>query len=85
MELLGNEFYTKCKFDENAIFRQKETLHYLSEQISTFIHRKPKLTFGKNMVATGHITAVTKMNPSFLPGGANVHPLFNACSLGLLI
>ena len=30
------------------------------------------------MAATGHITAVTKMNPSYLPGGANVHPLFNA-------
>ena len=25
------------------------------------------------MVATGHITAVAKMNPSYLPGGANVH------------
>jgi len=24
------------------------------------------------MVATGHITAVAKMNPSYLPGGANV-------------
>jgi len=26
------------------------------------------------MVATGHITAVAKMNPSYLPSGANVHP-----------
>jgi len=25
------------------------------------------------MVATGHITAVAKTNPSYLPGGANVH------------
>ena len=25
------------------------------------------------MVATGHITAVAKMNPLYLPGGANVH------------
>ena len=24
------------------------------------------------MVATGHITAVAKINPSYLPGGANV-------------
>jgi len=24
------------------------------------------------MVATGHITAAAKMNPSYLPGGANV-------------
>jgi len=26
------------------------------------------------MKATGHITAFIKMNPSYLPGGANVHP-----------
>jgi len=25
------------------------------------------------MVATGHITAVAKMNPLYLPDGANVH------------
>jgi len=25
------------------------------------------------MVATGHITAVVKMNPSYLPCGANAH------------
>jgi len=25
------------------------------------------------MVATGHITDVAKVNPSYLPGGANVH------------
>jgi len=55
-------------------FDKNECFHHLSEQISTFIHRKPKLTFAKNMVATGHITAVAKMNPSYLPGGANVHP-----------
>jgi len=24
------------------------------------------------MVATGHITAVAKVNPSYLPGGANM-------------
>jgi len=59
---------------KNAIFQQKnDSFHHLSEQITTFIHRKPKLTFGKNMIATGHITAVTKVNPSYLPGGANVH------------
>ena len=38
--------------------------------------------FGKNIIATGHITAVAKMNPSYLPGGANVHPLFNALFFG---
>jgi len=58
---------------KNAIFRPKRLFSSLSEQMSTFIHRKPKLTFGKNMVATGHITAVAKTNPSYLPGGANVH------------
>ena len=30
------------------------------------------------MVATGHIIAAAKVNPSYLPGGANVYPLFNA-------
>jgi len=34
------------------------------------------------MIATGHITAVAKVNPSYLPGGANVHPLFNALFFG---
>jgi len=33
---------------KNAIFLTKNgSFHHLSEQISTFIHRKPKLTFGK--------------------------------------
>jgi len=41
--------------------------------MSTFIHHKAKLTFGKNMVATGPITSVAKMNQSYLPGDANVH------------
>jgi len=35
------------KLMKNAIFQQKTTFHHLSEQISTFIHRKAKLTFGK--------------------------------------
>jgi len=59
---------------KNAIFRQKnDCFHHLLEQIWTFIHRKPKLTFGKNMIATGHITAIAKMNPSYFPGGTKVH------------
>ena len=64
----------KQLFDKTTLF------HHLSEQISTFIHRKAKLTFGKNMVATGHITAVAKMNPSYLPGGANVHSFHHLSS-----
>ena len=36
------------------------------------------------MVATGHITAAAKMNPSYLPGGASVHPYSMHCSLGPL-
>jgi len=62
------------KFDEKHNFSTKnDSFHHLLEQVSTFIHRKTKLTFGKNMVATCHITDVAKMNPSYLPGGANVH------------
>jgi len=29
------------------------------------------------MVATGHITDVAKVNPSYLPGGANVHSFYH--------
>jgi len=36
------------------------------------------------MVAAGHITAAAKMNPSYLPGGANVHPYLMHCSFGPL-
>ena len=44
---LGNLVKTQFFNNKNGSF------HQLSEQISTFIHRKPKLTFGKNMEATG--------------------------------
>jgi len=66
--ILNSEIWWKTQFfDKNDFF------HHSSEQISTFIHRNAKLTLGRNMVATGHVTAVTKMNPSYLSGGANVH------------
>ena len=59
-------------FIKTQFSTKNDSFHHLSEQISTFIHRKAKRTFGKNMIATGHITAVAKMNPSYLRGGANV-------------
>jgi len=66
--ILNSEIWWKTQFfDKNDFF------HRSSEQISTFIHRNAKLTLGRNMVATGHVTAVAKMNPSYLSGGANVH------------
>jgi len=66
--ILNSEIWWKTQFfDKNDFF------HHSSEQISTFIHRNAKLTLGRNMVATGHVTAVAKMNPSYLSGGANVH------------
>ena len=47
-ELESIDFSFKLgKLMKNAIFQQKTTFHHLSEQISTFIHRKAKLTFGK--------------------------------------
>jgi len=64
----GNLMKNLQFFDKKRLF-----ITYRNKYQHLFINRKAKLTFGKNMLATGHTTAVAKMNPSYLSGGANVH------------
>jgi len=61
---------------------RKSLKTHIKFQKPTFIHSKPKLTFGKKHGSYSHITAAAKMNPSYLTGGDNVHPLFNALFFG---